>query len=633
MPSPTAISFNSKGSPSVVHKGRLVRRYFIASAILISGGLITSGLVELYFRFEENWQNLARLQHEITAGAVYKIEQFIAEIERAMRATTKNPEIAEKGLSSEYNLEMRRLLVIAPDVTELVAIDAEGRAQLALSRSTAATALVGESHADSPIYRQVIHGTPYYGKVYFRSGAEPHMTLAIPIERYAGKIIGILRAEINLNRISDLVYNLKLGVSGSAYIVTRSGDLVAHPEIRLVLERRSLASQEQVRMAFANASSIMQATTAKNIRDRRVFASSAVISHLDWAVITEQPLEEAYRPLYASVLRTSGLLLFGLGIALIASYFVARRVISPLRILGQGAERIASGDLSFRVKLTTNDELETLAEEFNRMAGSLQEAYARLEEKVAARTRELGLANEKLHEANRHKSAFLASMSHELRTPLNAIIGFSEVLLDRSLIVSDSERQQFLTDIFNSGKHLLNLINEVLDLSKIEAGRMELQIEAASLPDVIEAVHSTMRPLAAKKAISLESERLFEPGLIPMDTARITQVLLNLVGNAVKFTPEGGRVWTRIVEADGAARIEVGDTGPGIEPEMHEKIFNEFQQLPTLSTTFKPEGTGLGLALAKKFVEMHGGRLWLESDIGLGSRFFFTLPMEAHSND
>jgi signal transduction histidine kinase len=227
--------------------------------------------------------------------------------------------------------------------------------------------------------------------------------------------------------------------------------------------------------------------------------------------------------------------------------------------------------------------------------------------------------------ANRHKSEFLANMSHELRTPLNAIIGFSEVLLDPSLKVTGEEQSQFLTDVLSSGKHLLGLINEVLDLAKIEAGRMELQIEPALLSDILEAIQNTMRPLAVKKAIDLhvESDALPEP--FPMDGARIKQVLLNLVGNAVKFTPEGGRVWVRAGSGDGAVRVEVGDTGPGIPAEDHERIFLEFQQAG--SDAGKPQGTGLGLALAKKFVEMHGGKIWVESEVGKGSRFFFTLPI------
>ena len=227
--------------------------------------------------------------------------------------------------------------------------------------------------------------------------------------------------------------------------------------------------------------------------------------------------------------------------------------------------------------------------------------------------------------ANRHKSEFLANMSHELRTPLNAIIGFSEVLLDPSLKVTEEEQSQFLTDVLSSGKHLLGLINEVLDLAKIEAGKMELQIEPALLQDVVEAVSNTMRSLAAKKSIDLRVDSDESLASFPMDGARVKQVLLNLVGNAIKFTPEGGKVWMRTGSKDGYVRVEVGDTGPGIVAEDQERIFLEFQQAG--SDAGKPQGTGLGLALAKKFVEMHGGRIWLESEVGKGSRFFFTIPI------
>ena len=231
-----------------------------------------------------------------------------------------------------------------------------------------------------------------------------------------------------------------------------------------------------------------------------------------------------------------------------------------------------------------------------------------------------------LEEANRHKSAFLANMSHELRTPMNAIIGFSEVLLDPTMQVSEEERAQFLSDILNSGKHLLNLINEVLDLSKIEAGRMDLHVVPAALGEVFETVQGTLRPLAAQKAIEFQVDRADGIAPFPMDAARIKQVLVNLVGNAIKFTPERGRVWVRATAENGTVQVEVGDTGPGIAPEDHERIFQEFQQAQTARGAGKPEGTGLGLTLARRFVELHGGRLWVESQVGVGSRFYFTLP-------
>jgi len=356
-----------------------------------------------------------------------------------------------------------------------------------------------------------------------------------------------------------------------------------------------------------------------------VFSSFVLIPSIDWAVFIEQPVNEGYGPLYASMLRTAGLLLAGLGFALLAGVFVARRVVRPLETLREGAERIGRGDMGFRLTLKTGDEIEILAGEFNKMAAALQDAYTGLEQKIAVRTHALLAANERLDEASRHKSAFLASMSHEFRTPLNAIIGFSEVLLDPSLKVTEEERKQFLTDILQGGRHLLSLINDILDLSKVEAGRMELQVEAAPLRAILETVQGTMRPLAARKTIDLQVESDSRLGSFLMDPMRIRQVLLNLVGNALKFTPEGGTVWVRAHGEEGVVTVEVGDTGPGIPPGDHERIFLEFQQGTTKGSS-KPPGTGLGLALAKRFVEMHGGKIWVESEVGKGSRFFFTLP-------
>lgn len=335
-----------------------------------------------------------------------------------------------------------------------------------------------------------------------------------------------------------------------------------------------------------------------------------------------------------------GLILIFLVLSAIAIYALSRGITRPVKRLTEQAKRIADGYLD-EVPVESRDEIGQLGVSFNEMAQALkrnisekerlvkelQELNHTLEERIRRRTAEVEAANLELRDATRHKSQFLANMSHELRTPLNAIIGFSEVLLDPALSVTEAERKQFLRDILNSGKHLLNLINEILDLSKIEAGRMELQIEPVMMQDILDSVQSIMRPLAVKKGIDLQVENNSVIDPIPMDVSRTKQVLLNLVGNAIKFTPDGGRVWVRTTSDDTAVRIEVGDTGPGIPAEDHARIFLEFQQVKIEGSPDKPEGTGLGLALAKKFVEMHGGKLWVESEVGMGSRFFFTLPL------
>ena len=230
-----------------------------------------------------------------------------------------------------------------------------------------------------------------------------------------------------------------------------------------------------------------------------------------------------------------------------------------------------------------------------------------------------------LEAASRHKSEFLANMSHELRTPLNAVIGFSEVLIQRMFGDLTDKQEEYLKDIFSSGQHLLSLINDILDLSKIEAGRMELAISEFDLPAAVDNVLILMRERAGRRGVTLGrtvDERL---GTIHADERKVKQVLLNLLSNALKFTPEGGRVDVRAALRDGAVEISVRDTGIGIAPEDHEAVFEEFRQVGDASRGV--EGTGLGLALSRKFVALHGGRIWVESAIGSGATFAFTLPL------
>jgi signal transduction histidine kinase len=240
--------------------------------------------------------------------------------------------------------------------------------------------------------------------------------------------------------------------------------------------------------------------------------------------------------------------------------------------------------------------------------------------------REIEDKSRQIEAANRHKSEFLANMSHELRTPLNAIIGFSEVLGERLFGELNEKQAEYTDDILTSGRHLLSLINEILDLSKVEAGRMELELATFDLPLAIDNARTFVRERATKHGITLDvavDERL---GDFVGDERKIKQILLNLLSNAVKFTPEGGRIGMKARQADGAVEISVSDTGIGIAPEDQPKIFEEFRQVGG-DYAHKVEGTGLGLTLAKKFVELHGGRIWVESEVGKGSKFTFTLPI------
>ena len=293
-------------------------------------------------------------------------------------------------------------------------------------------------------------------------------------------------------------------------------------------------------------------------------------------------------------------------LALLLGFVLSWSVIGPIQNIDGRVAAIASGDFSGHVEVENRDELGALGANVNRMNDELRRLYTELEA------------------ASRHKSEFLANMSHELRTPLNAIIGFSQVLRDEMVGPVNEKQAEYLDDISSSGSHLLSLINDVLDLSKVEAGQVELEVHPFSLREALERGVVMVRERATEDGVRVAFAADPEVDVVEGDERRIKQVIFNLLSNAVKFTPAGGEVDVSATRANGEVRVSVADTGPGVAPEDRDRIFEEFQQSET--GVGLREGTGLGLALSKRFVELHGGRIWVESEVGHGSTFTFALP-------
>jgi signal transduction histidine kinase len=373
-----------------------------------------------------------------------------------------------------------------------------------------------------------------------------------------------------------------------------------------------------------------KAMVTQNLQGISVISSYALIPSLDWAVFIERPVEEAYEPLYASVFRTSGLLLIGLGVALLATLLVSRRVVGPLETLRHGVERIRKGDLTARLDLKTGDEIEILADEFNEMAAHLKEAYSGLERKVAERTRALTIANEKLQEASKHKSEFLANVNHELRTPVSAIIGYGRLVLRATEGQIAPLQRDNLYDLLNNAERLLNLIDSLLDVAKIEAGKMDIRIESVKVDEIIQGAISTIEPTLKNGDVRLIQEIASGIPTLNNDREKLRQIIVNLLDNAVKFT-ERGEIKISASQQNGSLRLVVSDTGTGIQNEELNRIFEEFHR-GDLSSEQKYRGTGLGLAIVKKFVNLLGGEIVVESDVGKGSTFTIMLPLEYHKS-
>ncbi|MFO1086490.1 MAG: GAF domain-containing protein [Reyranellaceae bacterium] len=959
-------------------KRGLFLKYVVLFVGLVTGVLAINAVLDMYFVFQDNRRASIEVQQEKAEAAAQKIESFIREIERQLGWVTQ---AHWASLSIEQRrFDYARLLQRVPAITELVQLDPLGREQLRESRVSIAVIGSGIDRSNETAFVEAMAHRVYFSPVEYRRESEPYLTMAIANGgRTAATRGGVTIAEVNLKFILDPISQIKVGNEGYVYVVDRRGRLIGHPDISLVLRGTDMSGLAQVAAALKNqpGQEGNSAVGAVNRDGVSVLSAHALIPALGWLVFVEVPTIEAERPVIDAGLRALALLILGVVMAGAAGALLARRMVVPIRALEAGARRVGDGELDQRLSIKTGDELESLADQFNRTAEALQTSYADLEKRVALRTAELREALEQqtataevlrvisqsptdvepvlkavvgaarrfcgaddamivlregdeqlmaTHEgsmpallgeripldrssttgraaidgltihvpdvteldpaehgktvelakrtnvrallaapmlreggaigcvllrrpdpgaftprqielletfaaqaviaienvrlfkeldsrnvelresleyqtamsdvlkvmsrstfdlepvlrivletaarqcraqtasifqledgafrwkvgyglhplyqqaeartpilpgpgtlvgrvaaagkairladaqadpdympkeaariqnvrsmlgvpmlrdgklfgvialardrveafgdkqielvqvfadqaviaienvrlineirdksrqleiASQHKSQFLANMSHELRTPLNAILGYTEMMVDGLYGNVGEKAQGVLERVQSNGKHLLGLINDVLDLSKIEAGQLVLAMEHYSVADMVSTVLSATESLARTKGLELYSNVAPELPTGIGDARRLAQVLLNLVGNAIKFTDRGG-VEIRAAKAADRFEIAVVDSGPGIAPADQKRIFDEFQQVDNTSTR-KKGGTGLGLSISRRIVELHGGRITVESEVGKGSTFIISLPINAQS--
>jgi two-component system, NtrC family, sensor kinase len=602
---------------------RLFRKYVVPIIGVVGIALLASGGIGVYFSYVQTRSALLELEHEKAASAAHRIEGFVREIEHQIGWTSLPQFVENQNPLQLRRVEYLKLLRQVPAIMEVSFIDREGREQVRVSRLAMDVLGAGRDLSDDPRFTAARTGRTYFGPVHFRKETEPYMAVAMRAGRDGA---GVTAVEVNLKFILDVVQPIKIGKSGLAYVVDRDGHLVAHPDISLVLQKTDLSALPQVKATLAGTTGADQSVTdARDRAGRAVLTAFARIEPLGWTVFVEQPAAEAYAPIYAQIARGAAVVLVCIMLAVLASLTLARRMVRPINALRDGAAAIGGGDLDKRIEVRTGDELQDLADRFNDMADRLRQSYLELERKVAVRTRELQEKSHELEIANQHKSEFLANMSHELRTPLNAVIGFSEVLAERYFGDLNAKQAEYVADIHSSGTHLLSLINDILDLSKVEAGRMELEPSEFDLKGTLQNATTLVRERAHRQGIALKLELASDLGSIRADERKVKQIMLNLLSNAVNFTPEGGAVSVCATRANGAVEIAVSDTGMGIAAEDHEAVFQEFRQVGR-DYTKKAEGTGLGLPLARRFAELHGGTIRVASALGQGSTFTLVIP-------
>ena len=404
-------------------RGRLFRKYIVVLLVLVGGVLMASSLVELYFSYRETQRAILRVERARAVAAAASIERFLREVELQVRETTRtasdDPDASQVGpgrlgfreglgaaLAEQRELDFLRVLRNVPAIAELSHLDLSGKEQLRVSRLDPDVVGSQEDFSRAPKFVEARAGKTYWSPVYFKNDSEPYVTLAVPGGKYA---VEVTTAEVSLGAVLKTVSQIEVGPGGYAYVVDSRDQLVAHPDSRVLRAKRDLSALAQVKSARADrsgsAGDVPVAVVADGLGGGRVLAAHAAIAPLGWLVFVERPAADAYAPLRAPIVRSVVIFVLGLGLSILASILLARRMVAPIRVLQEGAARIGAGDLGHRIEVRTGDELEALGDELNRTAGQLEESYANLEGKVEARTRELAEANAGLTEALAQQTA------------------------------------------------------------------------------------------------------------------------------------------------------------------------------------------------------------------------------------
>ncbi len=613
----------------------LFRKYLRVLTTLISLTLVLATILQTALSVAEQRKRAGELLDAEARSAALQIDAYLAPIVGSMGWVLDFDQPGMPPDLAGIRDESMRLLHKSAAIMRARYVTGDGCQRLNVSRIDVdrQPACVPLTAQDNALVEAARNGRVAYGGVRFYEGSAPYLDIAVGAR---GKKGGVLLAEVDLRQIHATVSAIHVGATGFAYVLDPSMQLVAHPDASLVLRNVNLGDTAAVRDALQSG-----AVLTKDRQDHYVLSASAKVAGPNWHVFVQQPAREAFGPIERSLWAALVVLLAALFAAAAASYFLARRMTSPILAVRDGAEKIGAGQLDTRIDVRSGDEVELLAHEFNSMARTLGQSYASLEIKVQERTAELAKANDEVQKVNGElslhveelalrkdeaerasaaKTRFLAAASHDLMQPMHAVGLLVGILRQR---VAVGETSDLVHKVQSAVQGMENLFAGLLDVSKLDSNAVKIDVRTVEMAALLDFIETNYQPLAQEKGVRL---RVLPCSLsVRTDPGLLDRILGNLVTNAIRYTPPGGKVLVGCRRLQGQLRIEVLDTGVGIPPQFRDQIFEEFFQIENAERDRK-NGLGLGLSIVKRSAALLGHPLSLYSHPGRGSCFSITVP-------
>jgi len=583
--------------------GRLRNKIFRMTVLVAVVPLFIGGVLALYVIDLSHRHDVAGVEDNLVLRHVDEVNNFIQEIVSIFQLQVSYEQLSEIEISQQHFL-LERLLEENSSLVEVSFLNLSGketsRRNRFYPRGVDDDELTDQSQIEKFIKAK--SGKDYIGPVNF-SLQGPLVTIASPVVNRNNQIVSVLAGEINLTAIQKTFQKARLGSIGYLYLTDQEGRLLAHSqEEKLTSANVSDAGIVSDVLAGKSFLGLDGQSNYKSFWNEKVVAASAPVELLGWAVVAEWPLQDANATFNTIRNQLLVFLMLALIFAIIVSIFLTNKIVRPIKVLEEGTALVAKGKFDQPITIKTNDEIEDLGQAFNKMMKGLK----RLEEL---------------------KEEFVFIAAHELRTPVTAIKGYiSMVLDDPKLGKIDEKAKEFLGEVSKASDRLNQLVNDLLQIARSEAGRLEIKVASTDITEPIKQVLSELKPLADEKSIKL----IYEPGTplpnVMADPIRLKEVMVNLVGNAIKYTLGAGTVTISHEIKEKELITHVVDTGVGMSKESQKKLFEKFYRVQTKKTR-EITGTGLGLFIVKEIIEKMKGKVWATSEEGKGSTFSFGLPL------